>query len=101
VGYVLQMDFLLPFLTVRETLRFAARLRLPASRPRADKMAVVEARTHVTHTRTHAHTHRTHRTRRPPSRPPPFRPPFVLPFTPFPPPSHPLLSARRSFWSWA
>ena len=43
MGYVLQTDFLLPFLTVRETLRFAARLRLPASRSAADKRAVVEA----------------------------------------------------------
>ena len=43
MGYVLQTDFLLPFLTVRETLRFAARLRLPASHSAADKRAVVEA----------------------------------------------------------
>ena len=43
VGYVLQTDFLLPFLTVRETLRFAARLRLPASASRQHKRAVVEA----------------------------------------------------------
>lgn len=30
-NYVLQSDFLLPHLTVRETLRFAASLRLPSS----------------------------------------------------------------------
>jgi hypothetical protein len=44
IGYILQTDYLLPFLTVRETLCFAARLRLPAHRSAADKCAVVEAR---------------------------------------------------------
>jgi hypothetical protein len=44
IGYILQTDYLLPFLTVRETLGFAARLRLPSHRSAADKRAVVEAR---------------------------------------------------------
>jgi ABC-type multidrug transport system ATPase subunit len=41
VGYVLQHDVLLPFLTVRETLFFAAMLTLPQSTPFAKKMARV------------------------------------------------------------
>jgi ABC-type multidrug transport system ATPase subunit len=35
--YVLQTDFLLPYLTVRETLQFAAALRLPASMSKQGK----------------------------------------------------------------
>ncbi len=41
-GAVLQNDYLLPNLTVRETLRFAADLRLPRSMREADKSARVE-----------------------------------------------------------
>ncbi|KII94351.1 hypothetical protein PLICRDRAFT_132994 [Plicaturopsis crispa FD-325 SS-3] len=42
IGYVRQDDFLIPCLTVRETLAFAAALRLPASVPPATRHAIVE-----------------------------------------------------------
>ncbi|KAI9316551.1 P-loop containing nucleoside triphosphate hydrolase protein [Zopfochytrium polystomum] len=43
VAYVQQQDMLLPYLTVRDTLRYAARLRLPRSLSRKEKDAVVES----------------------------------------------------------
>ncbi|SCV69195.1 BQ2448_2215 [Microbotryum intermedium] len=42
IGYVRQEDFLLPYLTVRETLTFAVALRLPRSVPRQQREAIVE-----------------------------------------------------------
>ncbi|TPX58866.1 hypothetical protein PhCBS80983_g02858 [Powellomyces hirtus] len=42
VAYVQQNDQLLPYLTVRETLRYAARLRLPNDMSREDKYKLVE-----------------------------------------------------------
>lgn len=42
IGYVRQDDFLLPFLTVRETLSFAAALRLPKTVSAATRNAIVE-----------------------------------------------------------
>ncbi|KZT29972.1 P-loop containing nucleoside triphosphate hydrolase protein [Neolentinus lepideus HHB14362 ss-1] len=42
IGFVRQDDFLLPCLTVRETLRFAAYLRLPASISSSAREAIVE-----------------------------------------------------------
>ncbi|SGY73967.1 BQ5605_C005g03332 [Microbotryum silenes-dioicae] len=42
IGYVRQDDFLLPYLTVRETLTFAAALRLPRSVTRQQREAIVE-----------------------------------------------------------
>lgn len=42
IGYVRQDDFLLPFLTVRETLAFAAALRLPKTVPAETRSAIVE-----------------------------------------------------------
>ncbi|KDE04252.1 hypothetical protein MVLG_05280 [Microbotryum lychnidis-dioicae p1A1 Lamole] len=42
IGYVRQEDFLLPYLTVRETLTFAAALRLPRSVTRQQREAIVE-----------------------------------------------------------
>ena len=42
-GYVLQADQMLPHLSVRETLRFAAALRLPRALSAAEKRAQVEA----------------------------------------------------------
>ncbi|KAK5994194.1 putative ABC transporter ATP-binding protein/permease [Cladobotryum mycophilum] len=41
-AYVIQQDILLPTLTVRETLRYAAELRLPPSVPAAGRQKVVE-----------------------------------------------------------
>jgi ABC-type multidrug transport system ATPase subunit len=41
-GYVMQDDALYPMLTVRETLRYGARLRLPGSMKYSDKMSRVE-----------------------------------------------------------
>ncbi|KAF9159252.1 hypothetical protein DFQ26_006751 [Actinomortierella ambigua] len=42
VGYLQQHDFLMPFLTVRETLTYAAHLRLPRTMSSNDKAALVE-----------------------------------------------------------
>ena len=42
IGYVRQDDFLLPFLTVRETLSFSAALRLPRSVPAETRDQIVE-----------------------------------------------------------
>ena len=42
LGYVRQEDTLLPYLSVRETLRFAAELRLPKSVSQKDRLAIVE-----------------------------------------------------------
>lgn len=42
IGYVRQEDVLLPYLTVRETLHFAAALRLPASVSSEQKDLIVE-----------------------------------------------------------
>ena len=42
-GYVTQEDALLPFLTVKETLMYSARFRLPASVSKSEKEAKVEA----------------------------------------------------------
>lgn len=41
-AYVMQSDILLPALTVRETLRYAADLRLPSLKKRADRWRIVE-----------------------------------------------------------
>lgn len=41
-AYVMQQDILLPTLTVRETLRYAADLRLPSSTRRQDRWRIVE-----------------------------------------------------------
>lgn len=41
-AYVMQQDILLPTLTVRETLRYSADLRLPASTSKEDRVRVVE-----------------------------------------------------------
>jgi ABC-type multidrug transport system ATPase subunit len=41
-AYVMQQDILLPTLTVRETLRYSADLRLPPSVSRAERLRVVE-----------------------------------------------------------
>ncbi|KAG0337952.1 hypothetical protein BG000_004776 [Podila horticola] len=43
IGYLQQEDFLLPFISVRETLRFAADLRLPRSMPTSEKYNMVES----------------------------------------------------------
>ena len=43
VAYVPQFDFLLPSLTVAETLRYSARLRLPPATPRSTIDAAVDA----------------------------------------------------------
>ncbi|GAA6021211.1 hypothetical protein JCM11491_001608 [Sporobolomyces phaffii] len=42
IGYVRQDDYLLPFLTVRETLAFSAALRLPRSVPEETRNQIVE-----------------------------------------------------------
>ncbi|GAA5870410.1 hypothetical protein JCM8547_004025 [Rhodosporidiobolus lusitaniae] len=42
IGYVRQIDTLLPYLTVRETLNFAAALRLPRTVSTATRKAIVE-----------------------------------------------------------
>ncbi|KAF9124460.1 hypothetical protein BGW39_008196 [Mortierella sp. 14UC] len=42
VGYLQQHDFLMPFLTVRETLTYAAHLRLPRSMSKQKKQELVE-----------------------------------------------------------
>ncbi|GAA5959155.1 hypothetical protein JCM21900_001409 [Sporobolomyces salmonicolor] len=42
IGYVQQHDYLLPYLTVRETLTFAAALRLPRSVSAEQRSAIVE-----------------------------------------------------------
>lgn len=42
VAYVQQHDYLLPYLTVRETLRYAALLRLSKSQSNDQKYAMVE-----------------------------------------------------------
>lgn len=41
-GYVQQVDYLIPYLTVRETLQYLARLRLPATMVKGEKYALVE-----------------------------------------------------------
>ncbi|KAJ3150751.1 hypothetical protein HK101_001925 [Irineochytrium annulatum] len=43
VAYVQQQDSLLPYLTVRDTLKYAARLRLPRTMSSAEKDALVES----------------------------------------------------------
>jgi len=43
LGYVTQSDHLLPFLTVHETLSFAAELKLSTSLSKEERMAVVES----------------------------------------------------------
>lgn len=42
-GFVMQDDALFPMLTVKETLQYSARLRLPSKVPMAEKVARVEA----------------------------------------------------------
>ncbi|KAJ3050566.1 hypothetical protein HDU99_008632, partial [Rhizoclosmatium hyalinum] len=42
VAFVPQQDYLIPYLTVRETLRFAARLKLPKTMKISEKYATVE-----------------------------------------------------------
>ncbi|KAF9179974.1 hypothetical protein BGZ50_006555 [Haplosporangium sp. Z 11] len=42
VGYLQQYDFLMPFLTVRETLTYAANLRLPRTMSQQKKLELVE-----------------------------------------------------------
>jgi ABC-type multidrug transport system ATPase subunit len=42
LAYVQQMDYLMPYLTVRETLRYAAELRLDASLSKTEKYELVE-----------------------------------------------------------
>ncbi|KAF9922406.1 hypothetical protein FBU30_007461 [Linnemannia zychae] len=42
VGYLQQYDFLMPFLTVRETLNYAAHLRLPRTMTKQKKQELVE-----------------------------------------------------------
>ncbi|KAI8902367.1 P-loop containing nucleoside triphosphate hydrolase protein [Globomyces pollinis-pini] len=41
--YVQQHDYLMPYLTVRETLRYTSELRLPSNLSRDDKYAIVES----------------------------------------------------------
>ncbi|KAG0025112.1 hypothetical protein BGZ82_010207 [Podila clonocystis] len=43
IGYLQQEDHLLPFISVRETLCFAADLRLPRSMPKSEKYNMVES----------------------------------------------------------